>query len=182
MVRLVRSPKFSPKKELARYVSEDDRLNGDRTALTAFIDPPCDDPSKDYLSVNSLEVEGAKQIADYYRNAFQGGTGDVSLCTTKVGRYTDAGKKSDVQLVYDERAESWQFIGKSLRPEPAYTHRPVLTRPDGLKSPSHCGVEFVRVMDEHRRSKFARRLSGRKFHTFKIDTSSSLGRKAPGGR
>jgi hypothetical protein len=167
MVRLVERPTFARKKELARYVSEGDRLGGNRTALTAFIDPPAADPAKEYLSVNSLEVEKVTAIAEYYRQAFQGGVGDVSICTRTLEDYTDAGKKSDVQLLYDKPSGSWQFIGKSLRAEPAYTHRAVVKRPDGLKSPSHCGVDFVRMMNEHQRSKFARRLSGRRYHKYK---------------
>ena len=166
MVRLAEKPKFSQKKELARYVSEEDRLGGNRTALTAFIDPPPDDPAKEYLSVNSLEVESLRQIADYYRHVFQKGEGVVSICTRTVEDYTEAGKKSAVPLSYDRSSESWQFQGKSQQREPAFRHRPVLTRPDGLKSPSHCGVEFVRMLDQHLRSKFARRLSGRKFHRY----------------
>jgi hypothetical protein len=168
VVRLVEKPRFSPKKEFARHVAEEDRLRGGRTAMTAFIDPPADDPTKDYLSVNSLEVERVSVIAQYYRDAFQEGEGPVTICTSSIEQYTNAGKKCEVPLVYDESAESWMFIsgpGPSQR-ELAYTHRAVVKRPDGLVSPSHCGVEFVRVMNEHARAKFARRLSGLRYHIF----------------
>lgn len=168
MVRLVAQPTFAKKKELARYVSPGDRLRGSRTAFTAFIDPPPEEPSKEYLSVNSLEVEGLKEIADYYRDSFQKGSGDVSICSRSVEDYTEAGKKSDVDLLYDHSSQCWQFTGMSRQKEPAYRHRAVVKQPNGLKSPSHCGVEFVRMMNEHQRSKFARRLSGRRYHVIKV--------------
>ena len=172
MVRLVNKPTFAHKKGLARYVGEEDRLSGNRTALSAFIDPPADKPLDEHLSVNSLEVESLAQIADYYLHALQRGTGDVSVCVSTVQEYADAGKKSEVHLLYDESSETWQFVGDSTKPEAAYKHRPVPTRSDGLKSPSHCGVEFVRVMSDHQRSKFARRLSGRRYHEFKSRSSA----------
>jgi hypothetical protein len=164
VARLIDKPKFAKKKELARWVREEDRLGGNRPAVSAFIDPPSSEPDKEHLSVNSLEVETLRQIADYYRNAFQGGVGPVSICTRTVEDYTEAGKKANIQIAYDRSAETWQFTGRSRVPEPAYKHRPVQKRADGLSSPSHCGVEFIRMMDEHAKSKFARRLSDQKFH------------------
>ena len=46
-------------------------------------------------------------------------------------------------------SESWQFVGTSQQSETAYLHRLVNKRPDGLKSPSHCGVEYIRMLNQH---------------------------------
>ena len=46
-----------------RYVSEENRLKGKRPAVTTFL--PRGTPEKDYLSVNSLEVESITIIATY---------------------------------------------------------------------------------------------------------------------
>jgi hypothetical protein len=157
------SPTFSPNRELARYVSEENRLRGGRTADAAFIDPPGPDPSRDYLSVNSLEIEKLADIAVYYRNKLQRGRGDVAACCHKVFHYKDAGIKAGVSLSYDEAKRAWRFAGDGNAPEDAFKHRPVRSSKD-LQSESHCGVEFVRVMNEHSKGKFARRLGGGKYH------------------
>jgi hypothetical protein len=159
-----REPRFSLKHELARYVAEEHRMNGNRTAVAAFLDDPSENPEKDYLSVNALELEGLSAIADYYRERFQGSRGDVAVCTPKVFDYSEAGKKAGVDVVYD-RAESKWFFGGAKR-HPAYKHQPLRKSTD-LISESHCGVEFVRVLNAFNRAKFARRLGGRRYHLVK---------------
>lgn len=156
-------PKFRVNSELARHVAAGHRLPGNRTAVAAFIDPPSEDPSKDYLSVNSLEVATLEEIATYYRAKLQRGTGDVAICTTKVFAFSDAGKKSGIDLQRDNSQGMWFFLERSGKREAAYRHRPVLSSND-IPCESHCGVEFVRIMTEHTRSKFARRLGGRRYH------------------
>lgn len=153
----VREPKFSARSELARYVEEANRLNGNRTAVAAFIDP---DP---YLSVNSLEVESIERIAEYYQDRFQNGIGDVAVCALKVSKYSDAGKKAGVSVFYDSDDSCWYFSDKNTRQTAAYMPRPLRSSRD-LRSESHCGVEFVRVLGEHERTKFARRLGGVRYH------------------
>jgi len=164
----MKSPKFSANSELARYVSEVDRLPGNRTADTAFWpDPPSAKHDKDYMSVNSLELEPAKTIAKYYQDKFQGGREPVALCTKKVFELNEAGKKSGLQINFDRAASKWQFVGSSGKNEDAYGHYPVVaTARNPLASSSHCGVEFVRTLKEHRHAQFARRLGGKKFHSF----------------
>lgn len=159
-------PAFALRRELARYVSEGDRLRGNRTAIAAFLDPPPIDPAKEYLSVNSLEVETLAQIADYYRLRFQNGAGDVAICSIKVFDFNEAGKKCGVDLQYDRSNSSWNFVGRGLKREGAYKYRPVLSSKDH-QSESHCGVEFVRVLDTYNKGKLARRLGGRRFHVVK---------------
>jgi hypothetical protein len=115
--------------------------------------------------VNSLELEGLRDIAGYYLHRFQNGVGDVAVCTTKVFAYNEAGKKCGVDIEYDETSACWKFKATAHPREDAYRHRPVTGE---LSSPSHCGVEFVRALKEHGRSQFARRLSGRRFHRVKV--------------
>jgi hypothetical protein len=163
-----REPQFSLNHELARYVEEHDRLNGNRTAVAAFLDPPTENPDKDYLSVNAMELEPLSVIADYYREQFQASRGDVAICALKVFQYTEAGKKAGVDLYFD-RSESRWFFGGAKR-HPAYKHHP-RRKSCELKSESHCGVEFVRVLNAFNRSKFARRLGGQRYHLFKAKRS-----------
>jgi hypothetical protein len=165
MVRVVTTPSFSGERELARFVHEVNRLSGNRTAAAEFIEsvPPLKERPKEYFSVNSLEVETLRTIADYYQDRFAKSTADIAICSTKVNDFNDAGKKSGVLLQYDKPTSSWQFVRPDGTREPAYKHRPNRSS-DDLKSESHCGVEFLRVLDENARAKFARRLGGRRFH------------------
>jgi hypothetical protein len=162
MVALVETPTFGRKKVLARWIPPDARLRNKRPAFSAFLEP-VSDPSKDHLSVNSLEVERLKHIADYYRLALQNG-GDVSICTNTVEDYIEAGKKSGAQISYNTATRSWEF-GNGTSRSAAFRARPV-RRSSGPHSPSHCGVEFIQVMDDHRRSQLARRLAVRRFHVY----------------
>jgi hypothetical protein len=163
--RNVTAPLFSLHRELARHVTPENRLRGNRAAVVTFLRDPREDPRTEYLSVNSLEVESPRQIAKYYQQLFQQGTGEVAVFTAKVFHYNEAGKKCGVDLQYDQPSGFWTFGGRSGKREPAYRHRPGTREP---KSPSHCGVEFVRAMNEHVRSKFARRLATRRFHIMKV--------------
>ncbi len=161
----MKRPSFSTKSLLARYVDEVNRLSGNRPAVATFLDPATNDPN-DHLSVNSLEVESRKEIADYYRWKFQGDQGRVALCIHQVHEYTDVGKKCGIRISYDRPSAKWQFAA-ATKWEDAYRHRPVPahgTPPTG--SPSHCGVEFKRALKEHTAGQFARRLSAKKYHVF----------------
>lgn len=129
------------------------RLKGNRTANAAFLDPPTGDPTKEYLSVNSLEVETIRKIADYYQNRFQRGTGDVAVCSTKVFEFNEAGKKCGVDLQYDHSQSLWHFGRPGGKREDAYTHRKPLRSSSDHKSESHCGVEFVRALDTYARDR-----------------------------
>ena len=152
---------------MGRFVHEINRLSGNRTAAAEFFEPvpPLKEREKEYFSVNSLEVETLRTIADYYQERFAKSSADIAICSTKVNDFNDAGKKSGVLLQYDNSTSSWQFVHPDGTREPAYKHRPNRSSGD-LKSESHCGVEFLRVLDEYARAKFARRLGGRKFHLF----------------
>ena len=161
----MRTPRFSAKSELVRYVDEINRLRNRRPAVAAFLpDPPSADPANDHLSVNSLEVESIDEIAAYHRWKWQSNAGRVALCVHKVHDYNDAAKKSEVPVIYDPELSKWQFSSGGSKLEDAYRHRPVPMHNNPLGSPSHSGVEFARALKGHNAGKFARRLSGRRFH------------------
>lgn len=159
-------PIFYLSKELLRYVRAIHRLKGNRTADAAFLeDVPASEADKraEHLSVNYLALESMAKIADYYRNVLQDGNGDVAVCAVKISQFNAAGKKCGVDLQFDVNNSSWSFGGPRGRREVAYKHRPVPNN-KGFRSDSHCGVEFIRVLDAFGRSKFARQLGGRRFH------------------
>jgi hypothetical protein len=157
----VSAPKFPKKSELVRYIDEVYRLNGRRPHVAAYLpDPPSDDPSNDYLSVNSLELESILVIADYHRMRAQNNFGKVALCAHAVARYNMIAGNCGVAIAYDSQSGSWQFRnGDAI--EDAYKHH---ARTDKLKSHSHCGVEFVRALTNHNAGKFARRMANKRFH------------------
>lgn len=157
-------PTFSSKSELVRYVDEVNRLSGNRPAVATFLpDPPSVMPDNDHLSVNSLEVESLAEICAYHRWRGQRDAGKVALCVHKVHDYIDAGRKCDLTIAYDMQLSKFQFsfVGKR---QDAFKHRPVAIHNNPVGSPSHSGVEFVRVLKEHKAAQFARRLSGKRFH------------------
>jgi len=160
------SPTFSARAQLVRYVDDANRLRGNRPAVATFLpDPPSSNPDSDHLSVNSLEIESMKQIAEYHRSR-QGDNGQVALCVHKVFDYNEAGKKCGVRVFYDHEDSRWLFVGRRGAHEEAYRHRPVKAHDNPLGSPSHCGVEFVRALNDHTAAQFARRLAKRRFHSF----------------
>jgi hypothetical protein len=156
----VKAPKFSTRSRLVRYIGEDDRLSGNRPAVTAFEpDPPTADPGNDHLSVNSLEIESIAQIAAYHRLNWQNDTGIVALSEHQIHDYNDAGRKASATILYNRNDECWEFIENNLS-SPAYKHRPVKpVSKNTLGSKSHCGVEFVRVFNLYYGTRFARHLA-----------------------
>jgi hypothetical protein len=173
--RSVSEPTFFAKSRLARYVDEVNRLSGNRPAVAAFLDPPSNDLSSDHLSVNSLEVESVKKIAAYHRWKWQSDRGHVALCLHQVVEYTDAGRKCGINIIYDKHSSKWRFLSTTgSKMEEAYKHRPVMAYNNPFGSPSHCGVEFKRVLKEHTAAQFARRLSGKRFHLVDPDPGKKI--------
>ena len=157
-------PTFSERSELVRYVSGVNRLKNNRPAVAAFLpDQPAEDPKKEYLSVNSLELERIDVVAAYHRALWQQGSGKVALSVHKVFEYSDAARKCGVDLNYDRESTTWKFRNGSKQ-EVAYKHHPVLGSHIPLNSKSHSGVEFIRALDEYAADKFARRMAGKRFH------------------
>jgi hypothetical protein len=113
------------------------------------------------MSVNSLEVESLQAIANYHRQIWQNNTGKVALAAHKIYHYREAGRQSGVAIEYDREERYYIFRERTGRLARAFESIP---RTDVFKSPSHAGVHFVRALEEHQIAKFARRMSGGKFH------------------
>ena len=157
---VARSPKFGERSSLCLFVHEDQRMSGSRPSSAAFIKAPDDD----HLSVNSLELESLAIIADYYRQVLQEDASvGVAIAVNNVASYNLSGRSAGVSIMYDETSESWQFAVADDGGD-AYKHRPVRKTPARLGSPSHCGVEFVRALDDLGERKFARRMARNKYH------------------
>jgi hypothetical protein len=163
----VKRPQFALSKELVRYVPVANRLKNNRPAVVSFLDPPSSDPDREYLSVNSLEIESLAAIADYYRSMWQNSHGDVSVCSLKVFDFNEAGKKSGVDLQFDRTTAKWHFGASGGIRQDAYKPHPRLAS-GAPQSTSHCGVEFIRALkDDYHKLKFARRLAAKRFHIVK---------------
>ena len=157
-------PTFAERERLARYIAKIERMSGHRPAATAFLSNLSANPNERHLSVNSMEVESVRQIAAYYRLALQADDDRVAVCIHSVAHYNEAGRDAGATISYDHSASQWQFGGpKGV--EAAYRHRPGSRSSRPPDTPSHCGVEFVRALDELNQRRFSRRLAMKgRFH------------------
>lgn len=150
-----------------RYIDPDERRGDRHATMSAFLPSEVDlrNPQNVHLSVNSTEVETIPEISDYFRTTQQNGHGEVALYVNKVQRFVDCGRKAGVQIVSQVDEPHWTFIGVN-GPEGAFRHRPVQAQKTGRPgSPSHCGIEFIRAMNELQQRRFARELAKKpRFH------------------
>lgn len=149
---------FSDKVDLSRYVHPDERKNDRHAAASAF-EMTIDDLAHrtPHLSVNCLKIEDREVVASQCRDQFQQGAGVVALAVHKVADYIIKGKTAGAVLTNNGE---WAFIEGPLQLA-AFKHRPTKL------SPSHCGVEFLRSLDELQRRRFARELAKRpRLHLF----------------
>jgi hypothetical protein len=154
------APAFAERSELCRYIDELQRLSGNRPAPAAFML----NPGEDYLSVNLLGVETIRQIAAYYRVVLQRGGTSVAISKHKLAAYNAAAKKAGLLLAFDAKAGVWNFTGADGQPAEAYKLRVVAARQSRPGSPSHAGVEYLKLLDDLNAKKFARRMVRSKFH------------------
>jgi hypothetical protein len=152
-------PTFKSNLELARYIDEDHR-RGDHAIPAAFLLDAKDRASSEtYLSVNSLEVSSMKDIVDVHRRRV-GRHVDIAICCNKVNQYIQAGRRNGA-TINPATVHRWVFQG-SAGWEAAFRHREILPH-----NSSHCGVEFVRILDEDKERRFARRMaSSPRYHLF----------------
>lgn len=150
-------PTFGDRKDLARYVDQDEIKTGGRVSSAAFMPTDIDE----YLSVNSNELEGIDEIATYFRNTFQNGDGSVAIACRKVVEFNLAARSAGLVIrESNNNASKWEFLDHTTYVN-AYKHRPTKL------SYSHCGVEFINSSsDELTIKKIARRLSGCRPHLF----------------
>lgn len=151
-------PTFAEHSELARHVDPDELKNGGRVSSAAFVP----NPSENYLSVNSLEIETQQDIATYYRNIFQNGSGEVAIACRKISDYNTAASNAGIMIKVSNLDGKWKYYADGS-PEEAYKHRQT------NMSYSHCGVEYLKGnLTDLTIKKIARRLSGRRPHLHKI--------------
>ena len=153
-------PTFGERCELTRHIDEALRHSGNRVATVAFQR----NPDEAFLSTNSLEVERLDDIVRYYQIEIQRDESPVAICVHKVAEYNDAGRKAGVRIYRNRATDMWEYdAGGSMKT--AYKHRPVRTHGARLPSPSHCGVEFLEILDDLAERKFARLMAKKKkFH------------------
>lgn len=145
----MKSPSFSDRSQLARYIHPNQRMKGNRASSVAFLAEP-GPPRETYLSVNSLEVEKLSAIASYYRTKF-GDSGKVATVVKTVGRYNIAAQSAGLAIL---RQSGQYYFADQANLNPAYRHRPVAGKV-AIPSPSHCGVEFIRALNGIAEAKFA---------------------------
>jgi hypothetical protein len=156
------TPKFPADSRLLRYIDRDER-HGKRASHGAFMP----NPGEDHLSVNSLELESAEQIAEYYGDALGSEDGKVAIVTHTVREYNDSGKKAGCWIEFYKADSTWVFPEISGQQAVAYRHRPVKRSEEyPYTSWSHCGVEFVRALADVKVRQFARRMAKRKIAFF----------------
>ena len=156
-------PKFTGKVRLARYIRPKFRLHGNRAAVAAFLADP-GPPREKYLSVNNLDMERIKVIAEYYREELQKDDSDVAICLHKVIEYNSTAKFSGLIVTYNKGESRWEYASSDGL-KPAYEHRSVPAISGRKGSLSHSGVMFIEALEDLAERKFARRMAKRKkFH------------------
>jgi hypothetical protein len=152
---------FSIRSVLLRYVHDVQRLASKRAAPDVFRA----NPGERYLSVNLAGVESRAQIVSYYRELFQGNSGAVAICEHTVGQYNHACSDAGIGLT-ELPSRGWTFVDRDGSAANAYERHPRKPTDGSRPSPSHSGVEYVRVFDQLAENRFARRMSRKKFRSF----------------
>lgn len=157
-------PEFISSTRLTRYVDEDQREHDDRPAPAAFLPNPSEevDDANWHLSVNSLDIERLSAIAAYYQAVFA--PNSIAVCIHSANQYRQAASKVGVGTSWHGPNNRFEFVDRDMKARAAFRHRPNPRHGDRPASPSHCGVEFVRTMNELSMRSFARRLSRSRFH------------------
>ena len=101
-------------------------------------------------------------IANYHREIWQNNSGKVALAAHKIFHYREAGRQSGVSIDFDSEKRYYVFREKNGQISRAFESIPSTNA--FFKSPSHCGIHFVRALADHEIGKFARRMAGGKFH------------------
>lgn len=152
----VTKPSFGTRSTLLRYIEPEHRLSGNYIDSAAFFADP-GPPREEYLSVNSLEVEKVKDIASRFKAKRPAG-GDVAVGMFTVGACNMAARDALVDVrTHDELI--WSF------PENGNLSAAYLAHCNS-SNPSHCGIEFVRILDDLAEHRFASRMTRHRYHLF----------------
>jgi hypothetical protein len=144
-------PLFKETSKLARYIEPDFRRTSGRTKLPK---PGAYQKklNEDHLSVNSLEVETAGQIAQTYAERFEQGRRPVAIASPNIRSFNGAAGSVGLSITFDTATGTWNFMDGGIR-SAAYLHRPK------NNNVSHSGVEFVRTLHDFAEFKFAVRVA-----------------------
>jgi hypothetical protein len=140
-------PTFGGKSKLIRHIAPDER-RGRYASPSAFLLNEVDKKSASpYLSVNSTEVESLDDIVETYRERQSGG--EVAVSAHNVYKYVEKGRDAGAVISSPRGTSRWSFA-ENGNERPAFSYR----KTD--QSASHCGVEFLRALDELQQRGFAR--------------------------
>lgn len=150
---------FGGRSRFSRHIELEQRLPRRRPAPAAF-EP---NPEDKHLSIHCLQVESKASIARRYKER-QGGQGAVAMCIHTIYEYNEAAKGTLAQVTPSDDGKNWCF-NENGKLSLAY-------RQSG-DCKSHCGIEYVRVLDTHRMRQVSRRLAQRTFEV--VQPSRVLG-------
>ena len=143
-----KTPSFQERSVLCRYVDREYRRRNNRPNPNAYRRTP----NEKYLSVNSLEIHTRKQVAAIYADLFENGNRPVAFAETMVSNYNVAASDVGLTVAYNSDAGYWQFF-ENGNATPAYLHH------GREHNESHCGVEFVRALDDFKEFRFSVRMA-----------------------
>lgn len=149
------TPSFRERSVLSRYIDREYRGKNNRPNPNAYRRTP----NEKYLSVNSLEIQKRKQVAAIYAHIFENGNRPVAFAEPTVSNYNAAASEVGVTVDYNAHAGYWQF-SENANATPAYLHH------WRENNESHCGVEFVRVLDDFKEFRFSLRMARSKTYKF----------------
>jgi hypothetical protein len=142
-------PAFDGSAELTRYIDVRNRLRGNFADSAAFYTAA----GEGFLSVNSTEVERTQTIANRYCQKFE--SADAAVCIFKVAQCNGAARDAGIP-VSPHPVFAWSFP-ENAAAAAAYRHY------WDVANPSHCGIEFVRIMTDDSEARFARRMVKHRF-------------------
>lgn len=142
------TPTFKERSVLFRYIDPEFRSRKNRPKAGSY---QLSSAEKE-LSVNSGEMATTRQVAQVYADNFEGGQRPVALSGCRLAQYNDGGIASGAGITFNDKTMCWEFI-ESGNARDAYKHDPK------FNNPSHCGVQFLRILDDHKQFKFAVRLA-----------------------
>ncbi len=142
------TPSFRERSVLSRYIDREYRRRNKHPNPNAYRRTP----NEKYLSVNSLEIHTRKQVAAIYADLFENGNRPVAFAEPMVSNYNAAASEVGLTVAYNLDAGYWQFF-ENGNATPAYLHH------GREHNESHCGVEFVRALDDFKEFRFSVRMA-----------------------
>lgn len=145
-------PTFADTKRLTRYIKVEDRKDDRRVKPTAFM---LDEQDADGLSINSLEVQTEKQIAQIYSSKFQsdlGGVHRVAISTHRVADYIEAVELIPTAVTRSEDGSRLLYT-RGGAADDAFLHNPK------AGNNSHCLMRCTRSLSRNAELRFAKKMA-----------------------